>query len=169
MTSILWQMNFNPTWMSSLFLGIPAICLVIHLCGTHYVPLQERHNNNKKKKARSRRPKPLYVFRRRKFPYHLILLCYAKKGNRPEHIFGPRQELLLVQRLKRRRYCRKRTIQNMQRFYEALIYMASTGRFYLHEPYISLIEATTNKLGPGGIPLPFNRGILTQFSCSHCS
>ena len=31
--------------------------------------------------------------------------------------------------------------------------MASTGRFYLHKPYISLIEATTNKLGPGGIPL----------------
>jgi len=111
-TSILWWTNFNPTWLSSLFLGMSALCLVIHLCGTHSVPLRERH---KKKKAARSNPKPPYVFRRRKLPYRLVLRCYARKGNRPKRIFGPsRRELLRVRREKRRRYRRKRTVRNMR-------------------------------------------------------
>jgi len=35
--------------------------------------------------------------------------------------------------------------------------MPSTGRFYLHGPDISLIEATIDKFGPGGIPLPLTK------------
>ena len=150
-TSILWWTNFNPTWSSSLFLGMSALCSVIHLCGTHSVPLRERH---KKKKAARSKPKPPYVFRRRKLPYQLVLRCYARKGNRPKRMFGPsRRELLLVRREKRRRYRRKRTVRNMRHFYEALISMPSTGSFYLDRPDISLIEATIKKLGPGGVPL----------------
>ena len=64
-TSILWWMNFNPTWSSSLFLGMSALFSVIHLCGTHSVPLQEQHKT--KNKARSN-PKPPYVFHCRKLP-----------------------------------------------------------------------------------------------------
>ena len=42
------------------------------------------------------------VFRRRKLPYHLVLRCRRRQGNRPDKIFGPsRAELLSVRREKR--------------------------------------------------------------------
>ena len=128
-TSILWWTNFNLTWSSSLFLGMSALCSVIHLCGTHSVPLRERH---KKKKAARSNPKPPYVFCRRKLPYRLVLRCYAWKGNRPKRIFGPSwRELLCVRREKRRRYRRKQTVRNMRRFYKALVSTYAINRQFL--------------------------------------
>ena len=161
--------TYIPSYVPPIFVGWTSIplgcqasfteCPLFVWSFTYAALILFRYKKSKKKKKKARsNSKPPYMFRRRKLPYHLVLCCYARKGNRPKLIVGPsRWELLLVRREKRRSYCRKRTVRNMRRFYKALISMPSTGSFYLDRPDITLIEATISKLGPGGVPL-----ILTE-------
>ena len=149
-----WFLDLLPMWYSSLLLGITSLFGIYNICASNAKPFRARHRP-KKRKARNRLPKPPYVFHRRKLPYHLVMRCYARKGNRPERIFGPsRRELLLVRREKRRRYRHKRAKREARLFYEALISVPRLGKNPLHEPDINLILPLLDRLGPGGIPLP---------------
>ena len=111
-------------WYSSMWYSSWCICLawvitVSSICIAHATVMSRRHTRKwKNNKVRPRWPKPR--FRRRKLHFHLVLRCRARKGNRPERIFGKsRAELLAVRRNKRRRYRHGRSRRDALAFYKA--------------------------------------------------
>ena len=110
----------------------------------------------KTRPASTRKPSMRHcrVFRRRSLPYHLVLRCRRRKGNRPDKIFGPsRAELLSVRREKRRRYRKGRAKRAYLQTYEAATSEYLCPFFRLHEPDVDLLRPILRTLGPGGIPL----------------
>ena len=139
-------------WYSSWCLCLVWIIAVSSVCIAH-APFASRRLTRKRKmnRLRPRWPKPR--FRRRKLHFHLVLRCRARKGNRPEHIFGKsRAELLVVRCNKRCRYRHGRSRRDALAFYEACVSGPPPKLFKLVEPDILLILPLIWRLGPGGIP-----------------
>ena len=135
-------------WYTYSFLCIASVIAVTSLCWIQHGRPPERLRKKKKKRTRPPRSK----FRRHKLPYHLVLRCRRRQGNRPPRIVGrSRRELLTIRREKRREYRRRAKLRKDIAVYEAW----STGpspRFKVEEPDISLIQPLLLTLGPGGIP-----------------
>ena len=100
-------------------------------------------------------------FRRRRLPYHCVMRCYSRTGNRPHRIGISRFESRRARRLKRRSrkimYRRKlKTLRRRVKLSEdrALYEAWTTGSppiFQLECPDVDLIKPILDKLGPGGI------------------
>ena len=77
-------------WYSPLCLLI-AIQAVIQICdigGHNDLPKKKALKRKRRKKNKRRGNKHMGRFRRRHLPYHLVIRCYARVGNRPRRIFG---------------------------------------------------------------------------------
>ena len=107
----------------------------------------------KRKKARLKTP-----FKRRSLPYHLVLCCRRRTGNRPIRLSGPSRRVIYLAKqavkcAKRRRYRKFAILWKYLRIYEACISTPSPVAFRLDVLQDDTkIRAAISKLGPGGVP-----------------
>ena len=154
-------------WCQRGCLLLMSCITVIHLCcHCQDTPMPTAMPTHRKRRKR-RKPAlntGFSQFRRRKLPYHLVMRCRRRKGNRPIRVFGPsRAELLRVRREKRRRYRYNRALRRpLQAWVEA-----TSGQqapcFRLYEPDDDCLNRLVRTIGPGGTPLNAECGAQLNF------
>ena len=154
MFKLIWS-HYEPVTKISVVL----MCLTTLILAFYQVfgrPPDERIYYRKRSKRR-RKSK----FRRRRLPYHCVMRCYSRTGNRPHRIGISRFESRRARRLKRRsrKIMHRRKLKMLRRRVKlsedrALYEAWTTGSppvFQLECPDIDLIKPILDKLGPGGI------------------